>query len=814
MSFDTEKARAGRRPFAVVEIDLDYCSRTYGISPCAAALGVTGSAHCYNTRATCQDSANYAKTTKTYRFCSNVADVPRELDALPFLESVSINPTKLQIGAGLGERGSVTVQLRDGKHNDVGIDAYVNERRGRSGLGRLLQENGFLLLQENGSALLLEGDSVEVAATPGPDPLTRGTMFGRLLARNPYYLGRVMRVKTGYLAQGASGAWEYGADNFQTRTYFLEKMAGPDPSGRVTIVAKDLLKLADDERAQAPRPAMGRLATLITAGEAVPFSRDLLPAGIGNAWYGASGKVRINGEVFTFTRAGDTVTFTARAQNFTTAAEHAADDAVQECLVFSSQRAHQIIYTLLTDYADIDANYIPLTDWAAEDATYNVRQYNAVIAEPTGVNQLIGEICEQGPSYVWWDDVAAEIIYRTLRPASSASTELTDDDSFIAGSAQVQDRLDQRISECWVYFGQRNPTESVDKRSNYAATHVLVGDGETVNKYNQPRVKEIFARFLTSSARTFASEIAESVIQRYDEVPKQIDFSILPKDDVETGDLFNVTTRLIQGADGGEQSAVFQVLSVAPDYESDTRRVSALQERYVPSSSAGQRLLVISADELDYNLRTKHDELYAAPTAAVTVRLVVESDVVVGSSSSAAPALTIGEWPAGSTITVVLKGRIEGAGGRGGDGGGTGTQAGTVNGGNGSEGGIGLYTRTPLTVDCTSGTPELWGGGGGGGGSSGSVGGSGGGGAGELPGETGTGFGFSVATRATRTTGGAGYRASSNPNVGGNGGGPGEAGAAATGANGGAGGDGGDAIDGFSHITFTGSADIRGAQVN
>lgn len=800
MSFDTEKARAGRRPFAVAEIDLDYCSLTYGVSPCAAALGVTGAVHCYNTRATCQDSASYTRTTKTYRFCSNVADMARELDALPFLDSVSINPTKLQIGAGLGERGSVTVQLRDGKHSDDGIDKYVNERQGLRGLGALKLEDGGFLLLEDGGLLLLEGDRVESATTPGPDPLTQGTYFGRALARNPYYLGRTLRVLTGYLVEGANGAWEYDADNFQTRTYFLEKISGPDPSGRVTIVAKDILKLADDERAQAPRPAKGRLATLITAAEAVPFSRDLLPAGIGDAWYGASGKIRVNGEVFTFTRSADTVTFTARAQNFTTAAAHAADDAVQECLVFSSQRAHQIVYTLLTEYAGIDTSYIPLTDWADEDATYNIRQYNAVIAEPTGVNQLIGEICQQGPSYVWWDDVAAQIIYRTLRPASSAALELTDDDSFVAGSVQVQDRLEQRASECWVYFGQRDPTEPVDKRSNYAATHVLVGDGETVNKYNQPRVKEIFARFLTSSARTFASEIAESVIQRYDEVPKQLDFTILPKDDVETGDLFNATTRLIQGSDGSEQSAVFQVLSVAPDYESDTRRVSALQERYVPSSTTGQRILVVSADELDYNLRTKHDELYAAPTAAVTVRLVVEDGVVVGSNSVDSPAFSVGDWPAGSSITIVLKGRFQGRGGIGGN-------PLTTPAGNGGYGGNALYTRIPVTVDCSSGTPEIWGGGGGGGAAVG--GGTAGGGAGELPGTR-----YSGESSATRTTGGPGFNNVSGTGRGGDGGGPGLAGANGTGGGAGTGGAAGDAIDGVSYITFSGSADIRGDQIN
>ena len=62
----TEASRVGRIPVVFVELDMDYCTRIYGTSPCTAAVGVTGAAKCYNTYATCQDTANYNKGVKTY----------------------------------------------------------------------------------------------------------------------------------------------------------------------------------------------------------------------------------------------------------------------------------------------------------------------------------------------------------------------------------------------------------------------------------------------------------------------------------------------------------------------------------------------------------------------------------------------------------------------------------------------------------------------------------------------------------------------------------------------------------------------------
>jgi len=72
MTYDTEKIKVGKQAITILELDLDACSLTYGNSPCTASG--TAALKCFNTFGTCQDTANFAKTTKTFRFSDRVYD--------------------------------------------------------------------------------------------------------------------------------------------------------------------------------------------------------------------------------------------------------------------------------------------------------------------------------------------------------------------------------------------------------------------------------------------------------------------------------------------------------------------------------------------------------------------------------------------------------------------------------------------------------------------------------------------------------------------------------------------------------------------
>lgn len=172
MTFATEKIKAGRQPITVVELDLDTCSLTYGVGACTAAGAAADS--CYNTRRTCQDTANFAQSTKTYRFCEPREGLPAGIDMIPCLKgSPQLAPAKITEGFGLGHHASVTINLQDFTRHDRGVDPYWATR-----------------------------------ATPAG-----GTYFGRLRARTPYYQGRTLRIRTGYMTT----PWDWA--NFEDREY-------------------------------------------------------------------------------------------------------------------------------------------------------------------------------------------------------------------------------------------------------------------------------------------------------------------------------------------------------------------------------------------------------------------------------------------------------------------------------------------------------------------------------------------------------------------------------------------------------------------
>ena len=236
MSYDERKAEIGREPLQVIEIDLGRCTRVYGVSPCTAS-GAAGS-ECYNTRATCQDAANYAEEAHTYRFCQPRSNLPVGVNMVPSISRpIAVAPTSTTMGKGLGNRAVVKIQLDDHTWSDIDTDPYVSTRT--------------------------------------YDQESNGTYWGKLLARVPYYEGRDLRVLTGYI--GDSFSW----DNFKTEHYDITDITGPD-NGKVTITGKDVLVRTYGQKAKYPVASGGELLSDITD---VATTATLTPTGIGASEY-------------------------------------------------------------------------------------------------------------------------------------------------------------------------------------------------------------------------------------------------------------------------------------------------------------------------------------------------------------------------------------------------------------------------------------------------------------------------------------------------------------------------------------------------
>jgi hypothetical protein len=559
----------------VVEIDVPRCQLTYGVAPCAAVLGTTGDRKCFNSRATCQDLANYDPASYTLRFVRPSADV-EAFDAIPSLAGVSVTPQVINPGVDLGQRESVSLSFVDHPDSDALFDKYIADR--------------------------------------GYNPYNRGTFWGRFRARFPTLKGRALRVYRGESGQALA--------DMRVWHYVIDSTAGP-AQGKFAIVAKDALKLADGDTAQAPQINTGTLLAPLAAGAT---SATLSPAGIGNLEYPASGKCSIGGnEVCEFTRADDVLTL-VRGQSNTEDKNHDEDELVQVGLIFDAQRPSDILYDLFTIYTDIDPAWLPLADWQAEVDTFLGRLFGAEIYDPTDVKKLANELIEQCGLVIWTDTETQRVELRVLRPVSS-TVSVIDTTRMVLGSYKAQEQPSKRVSEVWTYFGLVNPLAKLDDRNNYRSAAVdfdhLADDAEPV------AIKKIFSRWIQLFNRSAAERLNSLQIARYSKAPRKFSFELWRTDPAAPA--IGTGTRLehfeLQDDTGADTIAPAQVISY--EFGDDTTALQA--EEMLFAADVEGKSVTIDVDAFNVNLRDLYDEFYTPPAQYEAITFRVLAGVTVGS---------------------------------------------------------------------------------------------------------------------------------------------------------------------------------------
>lgn len=590
-----------RQPFEWIEIDQPLCVNDYGSTPCLAILGTTGANKCFNTRASCQDPANYDQTDSvlTLRFAHNQARLPDDNYYFPYLQRATITPAKINPGgasrntSALGMRSTLSVTLSDHPHTDRIVDPYLDERN--------------------------------YIATD------KSTFWAKWKARNPYYMHRVIRHKSGFI-DPATGLPDLST--LITRTFFITGFAGPTSDGMVSIKAKDILTLAADEKAKAPAVNTGRLNADITAA-ATTFTAS--PSGIGDLEYSNSGLIRIGKEVMGFTRASDVFTIT-RAQRNTDAKDHKLNDTVQECLEYTSKLPREILEDLLVNYANVPTTYLDLAQWAQEATDYLPRLYSSLITEPTGVSSLINELTEQMYFTTFWNDREGLLKMRALRPAEDESiTALNDESNLLEDSIQWTDNPGELITQVWVYYAQIDPTEKLNDGSNYGAIEVIIDpDAESTDKNGIKKIKTIFARWLTGADGAAAQELGDRLLARYRNIPRQCTFKLDAKDSaLWLADFLTITNRNVVDFIGEVTPVSMQVISAQESQQGTTFSYSAIEYSAPPEDSAPAELTIaISTDLVNVNLRTLFDSLYAVtPISGDKIRFTIRDGVNIGSAS-------------------------------------------------------------------------------------------------------------------------------------------------------------------------------------
>jgi len=384
----------------------------------------------------------------------------------------------------------------------------------------------------------------------------------RWLVRNKYRQNIVVNVYEGYIGEALG--------SMSKRTYFMQNVIGPDANGNVTIQCKDVLARIEERKAQAPIASPGELYADITDSQT-----SIEVANAVEADYPASGTIRINDELMTYSsRAtstnGITFTITARGSDGTNAAEHSAEDAVQECLRYTAQRIDTIVEDLMTNYGGIDASYLATTEWATEVDDY-LPSYllTTVITEPTSVTQLISEIQVQGTCFFWWCECNGTVKMKAIRGVD-AEVDLITEDNIIADSVTLKDKPRERVSQAWVYWGTRDYSRAVDDPNRYSSLIVNADlTSETDELYGEPSIRTIFGRWLPTGA--LAENTATKIITRYVDVPQEIKFRLDAKDRAYwTGDTIRIEHYLDVDEFGNKQIRRWTIISAEEVVRGDT----------------------------------------------------------------------------------------------------------------------------------------------------------------------------------------------------------------------------------------------------
>lgn len=749
------------RSLSYIEIDVEVCSLIYGTSPCTASVPETGAHKCFNTKRSCQDKDNYSASSVTFRYAKPVEYLPADIEAIPSVSDISFTPATISLGENLGQRATLTVKFNDHPHSDTG-----------TGYDKYLADRDY-------------------------DPFKQGTYWGKFRARQPYLQGRQIRWITGLLGQAL--------DEMQARHFIIDSFDGPTPDGTYTLVAKDVLKQLDGDQSQAPAMSPGFLLADIAADAA---ALTLSPSGIGSR-YPSSGKAAVGGkEIIAYTRIGDAVTITARAQNGTTAQAFAAQDRFQEVLEYSAADAADIIYDLMVNYSGVPADYINLSDWKAETTTFLSRLYTANIAEPTSVSALISELVQQACLCIWWDDITRKIRLQVLRNISTDAARITPENT-IFGSLKSQEQPTKRISQIWVYFGLINPLRAVTDTDNFRSTSISI-DEDAEEEYGTPVIKKVMSRWIPALGRTVADRLGAIQLARYRDPPRKITFESFRygQTEMQLGRGYLVASRSMQDETGAEVDVPIQItrLNTPPD-----RFACETEEMNYRAFPVEEKLIIVDADIFNVNFRAAYNSLFGPPEEGETITCRINAGVTVGSASTGMPAFDVGTWAEDVDLVLIVEGNIKGAGGDGGVG------IPFLNAdAPGKPGGTALKTARAIEVQFPAG--KIWGGGGGGGGDWAYGGAGGGGGAGRVPGAKGN----ANSTRGepgTEDAGGLGGIRGGGGARSGNGGSPGQAGGPSiiisTGSPNYPGGAAGNAIDGvsFCDFTITGGS-LLGPQIN
>lgn len=559
-----------RRPVQYVGVKQKRCSLRFGVAPCQAA----GGPMCYQTWGSCRDRNNInSDGSIQWIFSKDVSEIMPtysrdgehiRTNPIPLLVSATSASSEINVGAQrsnvspLGAGSSISITFQDRPWDDRAGDYYRDSRSG---------------------------------AVSAP-------FWALFRARNAFYTGALISVWDGYAGQAL--------DDMQRRDYIIDAISGPNADGRVTITATDPLRLAEAKEAKFPPEISAALVGDINANTTTvrvsAFSADLDKA-CGNT--GARKFIRIGSEIIQYdghTLDGDgfrTLTGVVRGVLTSIAEAHSNGDAVSRVGRYEDLQHWAVAADLIDNHTPIPAGYRDDAEWADEGATWMITQKaGRTVVSPTGVDALLGQLCQQGGFSIWWDERRQKIPLLANRPPSVTPTVITDDADIVERSAVLSDDVKAQISRVAVYFDSRSPFDQ-GKPENYRLLRLNVdGFVESAAASGVVRTLTVYADWITRESDAF--RLASGLLLRYRLVPQYLSLDIDAEKSgvrraINNGDVFDVTTGAIIDTQGAPLKARWQAIGVDDTIPGHRIRLKLQSYRFI-----GRFAFIMANDTPDY----------------------------------------------------------------------------------------------------------------------------------------------------------------------------------------------------------------------
>jgi hypothetical protein len=265
-------------------------------------------------------------------------------------------------------------------------------------------------------------------------------------------------------------------------------------------------------------------------------------------------------EVVQYTRSGDFVTLIGRGVLGTEERAHREGTTFQESFRVVNTRIDDLVEELLVDFAGVDPSFIPKAEWEDDVSRWApTLALDTVITKPEGVQKLISELAVIGVS-VWWDDVTQKINLKINAPALGEEiVELNDDEHIL--EIHQEDHDEDRLTQVHFYSVQTDPTGSATDKNNFDRIIVAIdAEAEQENSYRNPRIREIYCRWVNRGADSVLLVNALRMLARFNSAPIVYKVRIDNKDnDVGLVDVVRLNTRVAQDVTGKPTPTLVQV---------------------------------------------------------------------------------------------------------------------------------------------------------------------------------------------------------------------------------------------------------------